>query len=143
MKSTFATGPHDGWAWSRKAMSPAFSMANLKKKTALLQAKSEDFNRVLGTAEDVDLCSVCLRITMDVLCSTMFDIDVDACSNDRATLGNRMLDLFKVATEELMRMYNPLRQYMFWDGERRKALKAGEAPTDLVAISTDQCRRCS
>mmetsp|Transcript_57109 Transcript_57109/g.140099 ORF Transcript_57109/g.140099 Transcript_57109/m.140099 type:complete len:507 (+) Transcript_57109:197-1717(+) len=139
-KLTNGQGPVDGWSWARKSLSPAFSMRNLLKRLPTIQRRISTLEGIIrahdARGEAIDCCEWMLRFSIDVLFSSMFNVDSDTLREDKEeTLGTRALSLFRLATEEIFgkRSGNKLRKYMFWDPSMRQALRAIDELMDLMA----------
>mmetsp|Transcript_57110 Transcript_57110/g.140103 ORF Transcript_57110/g.140103 Transcript_57110/m.140103 type:complete len:326 (+) Transcript_57110:197-1174(+) len=105
-KLTNGQGPVDGWSWARKSLSPAFSMRNLLKRLPTIQRRISTLEGIIrahdARGEAIDCCEWMLRFSIDVLFSSMFNVDSDTLREDKEeTLGTRALSLFRLATEEI------------------------------------------
>ena len=119
----------EGWEWARKAIAPAFSNLNIRKKIPLLQNSLSKLYDMLtkyeNTAIQFDLQSLMVRFIFDFNAVALFGMCFDALG-DSETDGNKLLRAIDANTKEFLhkQYYNPLRKYFFWDKEVQNAVNA-------------------
>ena len=116
---------NDDWEWNRKSHAGSFSLSNLSMKLPMIHSKLAELRQILkshaqeGKSFDLDMMGV--DLTMDILTSTMFDVDHGAIleGSEGKLLQHRLNILLK---EYLMRQpFNPLRRFMRWDKDLQEA----------------------
>ena len=119
----------EGWEWARKAIAPAFSNLNIRKKVPLLHNSLSKLCDMLtkyeNTAHQFDLQSLMSRFIFDFNAVALFGMCFDALG-DSETDGNKLLRAIDANTKEFLhkQYYNPLRKYFFWDKEVQNAVNA-------------------
>eukprot|EP00960_Hanusia_phi_P024751 729034-Hanusia_phi.AAC.2 len=87
-KATYSEGPVKGWYWARKAMAPAFATNFLSEKLQCLEETTLKAKACLDkfaeSGEEVDLSEFLLRLTLDFICSSMFDFNLNSLDEVRA-----------------------------------------------------------
>ena len=141
----------EGWDSSRKAVAPSFSNINLYRLVPQLQNKLIQLKSVLDAHIDEqkifnDLSSWMVRLTIDFLAKTMFDVDFgtlsrynmrNGCGNHRSEStfsdGQEYVELLSTVIKEvtLNQGLNPLRKYMFWSKE---VIAASEGAREIQSI---------
>jgi cytochrome P450 len=125
----------EGWDWSRKGVAPSFSTMNLNKRFPELQSKVAIFMNIMGNFANEgkvveDISSWMLRLTVDFLTASMFDMDFKTMESERIedSLGLQFLEYVPIVFKEigLRRIFNPLRKYWFWDKQVVEANNAIE-----------------
>ena len=135
-----------GWDSSRKAVAPSFSNINLYRLLPQLQTKLDQLKSILAAHVDQektfnDLSSWMVRLTIDFLAKTMFDVDFGTlnlysmkngtCQESFETDfpdGRGYVELLSMVTKEitLNQSLNPMRKYMFWNKEVIAARKGAK-----------------
>ena len=127
---------NDEWEWNRKSHAGSFSLSNLSMKLPSIHSKLSELKRIVksfakeGKPFDLDLLGV--DLTMDLLTSTMFDVDHGAIfeGSEGKLLQHRLNVMLK---EYAMRQFfNPLRRFMWWDKDLQEAERTR---TELFAFS--------
>ena len=141
----------EGWDSSRKAVAPSFSNINLFRLLPQLQMKLNEFKSILDTHINEqkifnDLSSWMVRLTIDFLAKTMFDVDFGTLNRygmkngtGKESLGSTFSDgqeyveLLSTVIKEvtLNQGLNPLRKYMFWNKE---VIAATEGAREIQSI---------
>ena len=137
--SLFTKRTHgENWESARKNLAKAFSLTALTSTLPQFDTKVRRlvtiFEDVASTQKSVDIVAVMLNFTFDFLTCSMFDIDLNAMG-DGSTEGKEILHHMDTALKEfcLKQAFNPLRKYMFWDGEVRRAKDSLKRFSDLNA----------
>ena len=135
-----------GWDSSRKAVAPSFANINLYRLLPQLQTKLNQLKSILDAHVDQeknfnDLSSWMVRLTIDFLAKTMFDVDfgtLNLYSMKNGTSqesfesnfpdGQGYVELLMMVTKEitLNQSLNPTRKYMFWNKEVIAANKGAQ-----------------
>ena len=154
----------ENWQTSRKAVAPSFSMTNLYQVLPELSVKLNQFKDILDAhvlqgKQLIDLPEWMIRVTIDVLATSMFRtdyhtlkihslgrgiIDVDKSLGDSSkatpseTDGERFVRSVPIMSREyIMRgALQPFRKYKFWDKQIMKEIaEADEAALAVYHIS--------
>ena len=141
----------EGWNSSRKAISPSFSNTNLYRLLPGLQMKLNQLKSILDAHVEQkknfdDISSWMIRLTIDFLTKTMFDVDFGTLHNQSVkngtniqiveetfTDGQGYVELLGMVVKEvtLNQSLNPLRKYMFWNKE---VIAAHEGAKEIESI---------
>jgi cytochrome P450 len=112
----------------RKCMAPSFSNTNIFSALPRLHEKIDLLKKIFLQNEmdnrSFDLSVVFPRLLMDMLCTTMFDIDYHTLEVENGEGRQLMGDLHLASMEFSKGIYHPLRNSMFWLKEQREAKAA-------------------
>lgn len=127
---------NDEWEWNRKSHAGSFSLTNLTVKLPQIHSKLTELKKILKShakeAKVFDLDLLGVDLTMDLLTSTMFDVDHGAIfeGSEGKLLQHRLNVMLK---EYAMRQFfNPLRRFMWWDKDLQEAERTRD---ELYAFS--------
>ena len=119
----------ENWDIHRKALAPSFSTTNIRKIIPQLELCMASFCSSLekrsANKESFDILDMCSRLMLDAITIGMFDVDLH--SSESGSEGDKLLHEFELYIKEffLIRLQNPIRKYMFWDPEIKRAYQSG------------------
>lgn len=114
---------------SRKHLAVAFSLRNLEYTQSVIKGNLKRFGDILQQKvhekQSFMLDNEMIRLTLDIISESAFGVNFNTMVHSNDNMGEFYMsedDLFlKEASTVLL---NPLRQLMFWNKDRQRALKA-------------------
>lgn len=122
---------------SRKHIAVSFSSKNLEYTQSVIKNCLQKFGSILSqkakNTQSFMLDNDMIRLTLDIISESAFGINFNTMVRSDDNMGEFYMHENELFLKEAAKtMLNPLRKFMFWSSDRRRALQAKERVLELA-----------